>query len=200
MSEQMIDEAKRVKQHLRTEAAARRAEQRDADRLSRHIFRQIVALPQYARAKTLMLYIDFGSEVRTRWFFPTAWDEGKRIVVPYCNDGDIELFRLDSLEELAPGTMGILEPKRELRDDADRQIDPSELDVIVAPGLAFDRRGGRVGYGKGYYDRLLHQIRVDATKLAVCFECQMFPEVPQLPHDIRMDTIVTETAVYRANA
>ena len=92
--------------------------------------------------------------------------------------------------------MGVLEPKQELRGRADRRIDPTELDLIVAPGLAFDRRGGRLGYGKGYYDRFLHQIRGDATKLAVCFECQLFPEIPVLPHDVRMDLVVTENAIY----
>ena len=65
------------------------------------------------------------------------------------------------------------------------------------PGLSFDRRGGRLGYGKGYYDKLLHQVRGDAAKLAVCFECQLVAEVPSLPHDVRMDLIVTEKAVYR---
>ena len=125
-----------------------------------------------------------------------AWEQGKRAVVPYCENGEIELFLLDSMGELAPHTMGVLEPKGELRGRPDRKIEPPELDLIVVPGLAFDRRGGRLGYGKGYYDRLLHQIRPEATKLAVCFECQLFPEIPVLSHDICMDMIITEKAVY----
>jgi 5-formyltetrahydrofolate cyclo-ligase len=67
----------------------------------------------------------------------------------------------------------------------------------VIPGLAFDRRGGRLGYGKGYYDRFLGHIRGDATRVAICFECQLVAEVPVLPHDIRMHMIVTEEAVYK---
>ncbi len=67
------------------------------------------------------------------------------------------------------------------------------------PGLAFDRRGGRLGYGKGYYDRLLHHVRSDATKAAVCFECQLLADIPLLDHDIRMDLVVTEQAVYHAD-
>jgi 5-formyltetrahydrofolate cyclo-ligase len=199
MTSQAIDEVRRLKQRMRVEASARRAGQPDAERLSRRIVERLAALPEYARAGTLMFYLDVRSEVRIRWFLPTAWEAAKRVVVPYCENGEIELFRLVDLDELAPGTMGVLEPKTELRQNGDRRVAPVELDLIVAPGLAFDRRGGRLGYGKGYYDRLLHQIRPDATKLAVCFECQLFPEIPVLPHDIRMDMVVTENAVYRVS-
>jgi 5-formyltetrahydrofolate cyclo-ligase len=200
MAHEILDEVRRLKGQMRAEASARRAKEPNAEAFSRAIFQRLVALPEYAFARTLMLYLDVRSEVRTRSFVPTAWQEGKRVVVPYCKDGKIELFRLDHLDELAPGIMAVPEPKPELRGCADRSIDPSELDVIVVPGLAFDRRGGRLGYGKGYYDKLLHQIRNDARKVAVCFECQLVPEVPLLPHDIRMDMIVTENSVYHVHA
>ena len=180
MAQQIIDEVRRLKQQMRIEASARRAKQPDAERLSRQIFAQITALPQYARAHTLMLYLDIHSEVRTRWFVPDAWNAGKRVVVPYCENGEIELFQLTSFDELEPATMGVLEPKPELRRRPDRKINPAEPDLIIAPGLAFDRRGGRLGYGKGYYDRFLHQIRGDATKLAVCFECQLSGRDPRV--------------------
>ena len=192
MPQHIIDEVRRLKQQMRIEASARRTKQPDAERLSRQIFAQLTALPQYARARTLMLYLDIRSEVRTRWFVPNAWNAGKRVVVPYCENGQLELFQLGSFDELEPATMGVLEPKPELRRRPDRKINPTEPDLIIAPGLAFDRRGGRLGYGKGYYDRFLHQVRGDATKLAVCFECQLFAEIPVLPHDIRMDLVVTE--------
>ena len=197
MTRRMIDEVLRQKKLLRAEASARRETQPDAQRASQEIFRQLTALPEYMAARTVMLYLDFLSEVRTRWFLPTAWSEGKHVVVPYCENGEIELFRLDHVGELAPGTIGVLEPRRELRGRPDRKVDRAGPDLIVVPGLAFDRRGGRLGYGKGYYDRFLHQARGDATRVAVCFECQMFAEIPHLPHDIRMNMIVTEKAVYQ---
>jgi len=193
----MIDEVRRLKQQIRVEASARRAKQPDADRLSRQVFQRLTALDVYARSGTLMLYLDVRSEVRTRWFLPTAWAAGKRVIVPYCENGDIHLFQLENLDELSPGTMGVLEPKPELRGNG-HQINPTDLDLIIMPGLAFDRRGGRLGYGKGYYDRFLHQTRDDAVKAAVCFECQLFPNIPVLPHDIRMDLVITECAIYRA--
>lgn len=66
----------------------------------------------------------------------------------------------------------------------------------MAPGLAFDRQCGRIGYGKGYYDRLFGEVRDDAAIVAVAFQCQIFPDVPVLPYDFRVDKIVTEEAVY----
>jgi 5-formyltetrahydrofolate cyclo-ligase len=200
MVPQTIDEVRRLKQQMRVEASARRAKLPDADRLSRLIFDRLTALPQYVSAGTVMLYLDVRDEVRTRWFLPTAWNAGKQVVVPYCENGDIELFRLENCDELSPGNMGVLEPRSELRRRPDRQPDPTALDLVVTPGLAFDRSGGRLGYGKGYYDRFLHRLRDDATKLAICFECQLFPEIPVTSHDIRMDMVVTENAIYRAKS
>jgi 5-formyltetrahydrofolate cyclo-ligase len=199
MAHEMMDEVRRLKQEMRVEASARRARQPEAERLSRQILQRLAALPEYAGARSVMLYLDIHSEVRTRWFVPTAWGEGKRVVVPYCQNAELELFRLDSFDELAAGTMGVLEPQPAWQSNPDRKVDPSELDLIVAPGLAFDRCGGRLGYGKGYYDRFLHHTRAGVPKVAVCFECQLFPEIPLLPHDVRMDMVVTEKAVYKAS-
>lgn len=196
MAHENSNELIRRKQQMRAEAAVRRDRQPDADAASRAIFAKIASLPNYASAQTLMLYLDIRSEVRTRWFVPTAWRDNKRVVVPYCEAGEIELFRLDNLDELSPGSMGVLEPMADLRGCVERKVTPSELDLIVVPGLAFDRRGGRLGYGKGYYDKLLHQTRNDALKAAVCFECQLVPTVPVLAHDMRMDMIVTEKTIY----
>jgi 5-formyltetrahydrofolate cyclo-ligase len=200
MAHNEIDDVRRLKRQMRAEASARRARQADAELLSRRIFQHIAALPEYARAHTVMLYLDVGSEVCTRWFVPTVWASGKQIVVPYCEEAELGLFRLDSFDELAPGAMGILEPTPEWRRRADRNVAPTDLDLIVAPGVAFDRLGARLGYGKGYYDKLLQKIRGDATKAAVCFECQLLAEIPALPHDVRMDMVVTEKAVYRVVA
>ncbi len=183
------------KTQLRVEARARRGRQQDADRLSRQIFQRLADSPEYRRAAALLLYLSFHSEVGTHPFLDRAWSEGKSVVVPYCAGERLELFRLESRDELAPGTLGILEPKAALR-TAQRGVAVARIDLIVVPGLAFDRQCGRVGYGKGYYDRLLHQARADAALVAVAFECQVFPEVPVLPHDVRVDKVITEAAIY----
>jgi 5-formyltetrahydrofolate cyclo-ligase len=154
-------------------------------------------MPEYARARTFLTFVSFGTEVDTRRMLETADREGKSVVVTYCQDKELRLFRLEDPEQLTPGTWGLLEPRPELRELAKHAVNVGEIDLFLLPGLAFDRRGGRLGYGKGYFDRLLKLARNDATIVGIGFACQVFDQVPTLPHDIRMHWIVTEDGVHR---
>jgi len=191
------DSLQRLKHEIRTLAEAHRRARPDKDEASETICATLTALPEYAAAETVMGYVHFRSEVRTRGLLAAALGEGKRLVVPYCLPDHLELFRLESTDELAPGTWGIPEPNVELRSLADRRVDAGRLDLVVVPGVAFDRRGRRLGYGKGYYDRLLAHVRPDASLVGLAFECQLFPEIPSGPRDVAMDRVITEKAVYR---
>lgn len=189
-------EIRRKKQLIRREAKARRGRQNDRERLSANVFERLLALPGYASASAILCYVSFDSEVVTLPFLFRVWADGKRLVVPYCNDDRLGLFELQSLEELQPGTIGILEPAKPLHGLAGRGAEVKDLDLIVLPGLAFDRHGGRLGYGKGYYDRLLAEACAETALVAVAFECQMIDEVPMGEGDVRVDTIVTDMSVY----
>jgi 5-formyltetrahydrofolate cyclo-ligase len=184
------------KKKIREQAHANRNAQPDKDELSRHILERFVALPEYQSAQTVMYYVDVRSEVRTRHFLPEALGHGKRIVVPYCIDGELELFHLTAMDELAVGMYKILEPRPELRTLATKRISPEQLDLVMVPGVAFDRSGARMGHGFGYYDKLLQHARAEAPLVALAFECQLFPEIPTQSHDIFMDRIITEQAIY----
>ncbi len=187
-----------LKQSLRKEAHARRKAQENKDELSREICERFIALPAYASAQTVMFYVDVRSEVRTRHHLPKVLDRDKRIVVPWCNDaGELELFLLESMDELEVGMYKILEPKAELRGLPEKQVQAQALDLIMVPGVAFDRQGGRMGHGKGYYDKLLEHARADAPLVAPAFECQLFPEIPMAPHDVYMDLVITEHDAYQ---
>lgn len=189
-----IAEQKRL---IREQAHACRNAQLNKDELSKTICDRFMALPDYAAAKTVLFYIDVRAEVRTRHSLPAALASGKTIIVPWCNDrGELELFRLEDMSELAIGMYKILEPKPELRTLAEKHVRPQDLDLVMVPGVAFDRRGARMGHGKGYYDKLLQHARLDAPLVALAFECQLFPEIPVAMHDIFMDRILTETAAY----
>lgn len=183
---------------LREQARKARIAQKNKEEISLQIVSKFMALPEYQSATTVMFYVDAGSEVRTRKSLPDALASGKKIVVPYCivETNELELFHLESMEELVEGAYKILEPKEELRSQPGKRVDPATLDLVMVPGTAFDPRGGRMGQGKGYYDRLLANARADTPLVGIAFQCQLFPEIPVSAHDVFMDKVITEETVY----
>ena len=188
-------DAQTMKAFIREMARKNRVAQKDKDELSRAICGTFALLPAYTAANTVMWYVDAGSEVRTRHTLPGALAHGKRVVVPWCvvETNQLELFHLEDMSELVEGAYKILEPKAELRGLPQKKVQPDELDLVMVPGTAFDMRGGRMGQGKGYYDRLLAHARPDAPLVALAFDCQMFEEIPVAAHDVFMDVVITET-------
>jgi len=186
----------RRKESLRAEVRRLRVGQPDKELLSQVIWKRLIALPEYENARRVIVYIDHRSEVRTRTFLADIWAAKKQVVVPYCEGDDLGLFRMEHLGELEPGTMGILEPQPKLRQDAARAVRLEPSDLIILPGVAFDRQGGRLGQGGGYYDRLLKDAPDGVVCIGIAFECQLVEAVPCMPHDMRVDKVVTEVAVY----
>ena len=184
------------KKEIREQAHAARRSQENKDQLSEQIMQRFMSLPAYEAAATVMFYIDVRAEVRTRQSLPAALASGKKIVIPYCVDGELELFHLENMDELETGMYKILEPRADLRELDSKRVDVSQLDLIMVPGVAFDRQGGRTGHGKGYYDKLLQHARMQTPLVAVAFECQLFEAIPTDDHDIYMDCVVTEAHVY----
>jgi 5-formyltetrahydrofolate cyclo-ligase len=184
---------------LREQARKARVAQPDKLAVSDRILARAFALPSYVAAKTVMYYVDAGSEVKTRHALAGAIAGGKSVVVPWCvvESNTLELFRLESVDELVEGAYKILEPKEELRRLPAKVVDPATLDFVFVPGTAFDMRGGRMGQGKGYYDRLLGAVRPDAPLVALAYECQIFEEIPVAAHDVFMDMVVTESRTIR---
>jgi len=196
MDDAPVSELYELKNAIRKQAHENRRAQQEKDSVSVTIVNRFMSLPAYQAAKTVMFYVDVRDEVRTRQALPAALSGGKRIVVPYCLDGELELFWLENMDELELGMYRILEPKNELRTVKEKHLQPNNLDLVMVPGVAFDRMGGRTGHGKGYYDKLLQHARLDAPLIALAFECQMFEKIPAESHDIYMDKIVTQDAVY----
>ncbi len=136
-----------LKRTIREQAHANRKAQENKDELSQTICRKFAALDEFTSAKTVMAYIDVRTEVRTRGYLPTLLASGKRIVVPYCVADVLELFLLEDMDELSIGMYKILEPKPELRDVPGKKVDVKEVDLIMVPGVAFDKRGRAWGTG-----------------------------------------------------
>jgi 5-formyltetrahydrofolate cyclo-ligase len=184
------------KTEIRKAAHAARKAQPDKDAVSRQITDRMMGLAPYQSAGTVMFYVDVRDEARTRHALPAAIASDKQVVIPFCVDGELELFHLESMNELEEGAYRILEPRAELREVPEKRVAVAALDLILVPGVAFDRRGGRTGHGKGYYDKLLQHASPQTPLVALAFDCQIFDEIPMQSHDIFMDLVVTESAVY----
>jgi 5-formyltetrahydrofolate cyclo-ligase len=139
---------------------------------------------------TALSYAGFGSEIDTLPFNRALLDRGLALVLPRVERaaGGLVLYRVRDLDaDLVPGVWGIPEPDP-LRCMV---VPPAAVDWMLLPGLAFDRHGGRLGYGGGYYDRLLPQLPA-LKRIAAAFECQIVDAVPRGPHDASMDLVITE--------
>jgi 5-formyltetrahydrofolate cyclo-ligase len=189
------------KQRMRRAAYDARNAQPDKEAVSQQAIARLTQLPEYQTARTAMWYIDCRSELRTTPALPAALASDKRIVVPYCTVDEegqkkLGLWHLESMDELVVGTWKILEPPRDRWGEVGKEVPPESLDIVIVPGVGFSREGGRMGNGQGYYDRLLGRVRLDCRLIAVCYESQLFDDLVVAPHDVFMDKVVTEAAVY----
>lgn len=186
------------KTRLRREILARRDLEPDRAQKSAVIGEKVMALPGYRGARLVAWFVGVKSEVETLPFIGRELGAGRRIVVPVVAGGELSLHHIYSLDELAPAPFGLLEPPTRLREDPARLADPATVDFFVVPGVAFDRHGGRLGHGRGYYDRLLARGRPEASRTATGFECQMVESVPMDATDVHVHRVVTEASVYEA--
>ena len=169
----------------------------DKDAKSRLIISQLLGIPEFRQAKILMTYLNTADEVRTAEYLARFAEGGKQLAVPYCEGEKIGLLLYHMRSELRPGAYGILEPAPELRCLENRRIDPQTLDLVLVPGLGFDASGRRLGRGKGYYDRFLSSLPEETLLIGFAFECQLQHQIPQEPHDVLMDMVITEKNIYR---
>ena len=183
------------KQSLRERLRKLRRDQQDKDRLSQAAFEQLAELRPFQEATTILMYVDVRDELRTQAALRDLLKTTATIAVPYCSGNSLRLVKLESFDDLIPGAFGILEPNKALKQNPARAILPTAVDVAVIPGLGFDQHGSRIGHGKGYYDRLLPQLRTDCVRIGLGFGCQLIDEIPVLPHDQQMNFIVTEQRV-----
>ncbi|MDS1029199.1 5-formyltetrahydrofolate cyclo-ligase [Bacillota bacterium LX-D] len=185
-----------MKKNLRQEVLTKRKElvPEVVAEKSSLIINKVIALEEYQKAKTIMLYLAFRNEVDTTLLIKHAMTEGKKVVIPVSDMQNIALIPTELRNypgDLEEGAYGILEPKKE----AFHFVDPQEIDLLIVPGVAFDGQGYRLGYGAGYYDRFIPQLRTDTTILALAFELQIVQRVFPESHDKQMQFIVTEERI-----
>jgi 5-formyltetrahydrofolate cyclo-ligase len=148
----------------------------------------VCALPAFCVSHTIMVYMALPQEVQTRLIITQALQSQKRVAVPVIRGRELVAVALgEAPTQVRRGLFGILEPC-----ETQRVIHPQEIGCIAVPGIAFDARGGRLGFGKGYYDRFLRQVPATTYRCGLAFGIQVVPCVPQAPHDICMHGIITE--------
>ena len=159
---------------------------------SARIAERVVSLDEYRRANVVLLFVPMPDEVDAWPILRDALERGKRTLAPRVDKGGSTMEAVEVLDlqrDIAPGAYGIGEPT------GTRVVAPCDMDFILVPGVAFDRSGGRLGRGAGFYDRFLGRCRADAFRCAVTFSCQMVASVPMDTHDLPVHCIATEEEI-----
>lgn len=151
---------------------------------SEALARQLYAHPLYQNARCIYGYLPYNQEVRTTAMLEKALLDGKRVAVPKVYGDTMRFVYITDLSKVEKGYCGIPEPVE------DGPVAQEEDALVLMPGLAFDHEGGRMGYGGGFYDRLLEKEPKHPT-LALCYDFQMVERVPMEEHDHRVDAVIT---------
>lgn len=174
------------KQEIRARVKVRKGLLTDVERrmAAAKVFEALEHSAAFVVAERILMYHSLPDELPTVEFID-KWSGKKQIFLPRVNGVNLELLPYDR-SRMHIGAFQIEEP------DGEDPVPVEQMELIVVPGVAFDRRGNRVGRGKGFYDRLLQETK--ATTIGIGFDFQLFDEVPAEPHDAPLDCIITETS------
>lgn len=185
------------KRQLRNEILKKRIllDTEELERGSEELLKKVTALPEYEQASRIMIYADFRKEVPTGLLMDRILQDGKRLVlpltdasfqiIPYVLPEGLKKWR----DHLIPSSFGVPEPDPGFW----LSVDPKTIDLVLIPGSVFDEKGGRIGYGKGCYDRFLPKLDPCVPKIALAYDFQVVPSVPVDDKDVTMDKILTIT-------
>ena len=184
------------KQDLRARSKERRRNMKSEEKqlLDKAVADNVRRLKEYRPAKTILIYMSTPIEVDTIGIIKNAWADGKRVAVPRCipNTRDMEFHYIDNLDCLSVGTFSVLEPNPSL---------PTVTDfsgcLMIVPGMHFDMKGYRIGYGKGYYDR--YMVRFTGISAGICYSGELKPFLYHGRYDRHVDIIVTDKRIKTCN-
>lgn len=164
--------------------------------MDQEIYKILITSDLYIKANNIFIYLSFGSEVETKNIINKALEDKKRIFIPkiYKEDKSMKAIRLKSFNDLKKNSMGILEPI-----DDSNYIEKEKIDLIVVPGAVFDFYGNRIGYGGGYYDRYLEDIKEINNRVVLAYDIQIVDFIESEPHDIKFNYLITNTKAINAN-
>lgn len=173
------------KHEIRRKIKAMRQMLSEAEKISaaEQVFERLEKCAAFLLADRILMYHSLPDELPTRRFLD-KWHDKKRFYLPRVNGVNLEILPYDE-SRLELGAFHIEEPT------GDNETDPNEIELIVVPAVAYDRRGNRLGRGKGFYDRLLAETK--ATRIGVGYEFQILDELPVEEHDVPMDMVISQT-------
>lgn len=154
-----------------------------------NIFDRLEKTPQFLMASRILMYHSLPDEVDTRRFLD-KWSSRKSFFLPRVNGVNLDILPYDR-SRLELGSFHIEEPT------GDDLVNPDTLELIIVPAVAYDSAGNRLGRGKGYYDRLL--ANTSAVKIGVAYDFQIVDNIPAEPHDVPVDVVITDSAIYIAH-
>jgi 5-formyltetrahydrofolate cyclo-ligase len=164
---------------------------------NRMILERLLSLDEFRNAGVIFFFASFKTEVDTAEMIKSSLLSGKRVILPKVDKDryELQLYEIRDFGELVPGYMGIPEPPFQ-----ERRMSINDADIVIIPGAGFDASGNRIGYGGGYYDRLLSGLKKQTPVIAPAYEEQVVDSIPSEPHDIRVQMIVTDRRVIRCGA
>ncbi len=182
-----------AKAALRERMRAVRSAIPEAERALRSeaIAQRLLALPESTGVLRVFMFLSFGSEASTAPAIAAFRERGARVAVPVLRGGRMEAVDLPPGAALVPTSYGMMEPAARV------VVPPEEIDLVVAPGLAFDRAGRRLGYGGGFFDAFLPRLRPGCPVVGICFAEQLVEAVPAGARDRAVDVVVTERGTVR---
>ncbi len=192
----MIVKLKDCKEFIRRQLIQRRSllsdeEIRDKSNI---IVERLKKTGRLEKAGTIMAYMCMKSEVFTRGLINDILAEGRTVCLPIVVEKEkkLEIYKIENIDsDVEPGAFGIYEPVKL----PERIINPADIDLVLVPGVGFDIRKNRIGFGGGYYDRFLSQLRPETVKIGLSFDCQVIHELPVEKFDEKMDIIITESRI-----
>lgn len=182
-----METKKAIRDKIKQKRAALSLEEQQAK--SHQIFCALTSHPLYKSAEDIYCYVSFDGEVDTKNLVESSLKMGKKVAVPKILVNNVmEFYYINSTRELTEGHYGILEPRPVNKA-------PGICALVVMPGVAFDKSGGRIGYGKGYYDAYLKH-HPSLRRIALAFEFQCMESLPREEHDVAPEFLVTEKGIY----
>jgi 5-formyltetrahydrofolate cyclo-ligase len=176
---------KELREHMKNERNSMTVENKAAK--DTNIFSKVIKSEYYKEAKTIMTYISFGSEVDTLSIIKHALENNKIVCVPKIinKSQGMKAIKIEALGDLEKNNIGIMEPL-----SFDNEIISKDIDLFLVPGLAFDKEGGRIGYGAAYYDRFLRESKNSSIKMGLAFDLQLIDRVPMTKDDVYMNVVI----------